>query len=252
MTGADPWSLGSQTVDNGYPADWDARRKKAYRRDDYTCQNCGAEGGPHGDVELHAHHIIPKSRGGSHSLNNLTTLCYECHNAVHDHHIPRQTGRQSTGTDIDTATSVNGEFEWVDEDTITADDLKHIDKGTWAVPEKDEDLAQKYNLTENMQVRGAKQAYVEGDLTDDEYERLVGFIMEHEKRHGYDDGPHWTGESKDEDETEVEPWVVVGGIIMFALLFMDDPQGATVLLISALLGALVLGFFYALIDAGNG
>ena len=72
-----------------------------YRRDDYTCQQCGAKGGPHGDVELHAHHIVPKSQGGSHSLNNLTTLCYSCHNAVHDHHIPRQTPRRVTPVNND-------------------------------------------------------------------------------------------------------------------------------------------------------
>ena len=91
----------SRSTSSEYPADWGTRRRMVYRRDGYTCQNCGAEGGPYGDVELHAHHIVPKSQGGSHSLNNLTTLCYSCHNAVHDHHIPRQTSRRVTPVSSD-------------------------------------------------------------------------------------------------------------------------------------------------------
>jgi hypothetical protein len=66
-----------------YPSDWDTRRKKVYRRDDYTCQNCGAQGGPKGDAELHAHHIVPKSKGGTHQLSNLKSMCSRCHNAIH-------------------------------------------------------------------------------------------------------------------------------------------------------------------------
>lgn len=67
-----------------YPPDWNTRRKKVYRRDGYTCQNCGAKGGPHGNTELHAHHIVPKSQGGTHKLENLQTLCARCHDAAHE------------------------------------------------------------------------------------------------------------------------------------------------------------------------
>lgn len=66
-----------------YPPDWDRRRQRVYARDDYQCQNCRRRGGPYGDVELHAHHIVPKSRGGVHRLENLVTLCEPCHDAVH-------------------------------------------------------------------------------------------------------------------------------------------------------------------------
>jgi len=34
-------------------------------------------------VELHAHHIVPLSDGGSDNQENLVTLCKECHKAVH-------------------------------------------------------------------------------------------------------------------------------------------------------------------------
>lgn len=67
-----------------YPDDWDSRRQRVYRRDDYQCVNCQRRGGPHGDVELHAHHIVPKSRGGVHELSNLITVCKACHIAVHN------------------------------------------------------------------------------------------------------------------------------------------------------------------------
>ena len=70
-------------MSTGYPSDWDSRRKNVYQRDDYTCQNCGAMGGPQGHAELHAHHIVPKSRGGTHATSNLISLCSECHNTVH-------------------------------------------------------------------------------------------------------------------------------------------------------------------------
>lgn len=68
---------------SGYPADWGRRRKKVYQRDNYTCQECGRRGGPKGDTELHAHHIVPKSKGGSHKFKNLTTLCKQCHAEAH-------------------------------------------------------------------------------------------------------------------------------------------------------------------------
>ncbi len=67
-----------------YPDDWDRRRQEVYRRDDYQCANCRRRGGPHGDIELHAHHIVPKSRGGVHELSNLITVCEACHTAVHN------------------------------------------------------------------------------------------------------------------------------------------------------------------------
>lgn len=81
-----------------YPPDWEDRRRRVYQRDEYQCQRCGARGGPYGDLELHCHHIVPISEGGSHALTNLTTLCWRCHDAVHDHHIPRMSDVDSRAT----------------------------------------------------------------------------------------------------------------------------------------------------------
>ncbi|ELY97467.1 HNH endonuclease [Natrialba asiatica] len=72
------------------PPDWEARRKMVYRHDNWTCQACGRQSGPHaGDegVRLHAHHIVPLSKGGSNRLSNLETLCEPCHQTQHDHDI---------------------------------------------------------------------------------------------------------------------------------------------------------------------
>ena len=79
----------------GLPPDWDKRRKRVYRRDDWTCTECGQQSGPHegnNGVRLHAHHIRPRSEGGSNRLSNLTTLCEDCHNAAHSHDITASPG----------------------------------------------------------------------------------------------------------------------------------------------------------------
>lgn len=73
-------------MSDSYPDDWDTRRRRVYRRDKYTCSNCGVRGG--GDLgddgsELHAHHIVPISKGGTHATSNLKTLCADCHDAIH-------------------------------------------------------------------------------------------------------------------------------------------------------------------------
>lgn len=65
------------------PRNWNTIRKQVYDRDGYTCVNCGAGGGPNGNSELHADHILPRSRDGPDTLQNLRTLCSECHQARH-------------------------------------------------------------------------------------------------------------------------------------------------------------------------
>lgn len=63
--------------------EWKWRRREAIIRDDYTCQECGAEGGPKGDTRLEVHHITPVSEGGSNGKENLVTLCDSCHTGRH-------------------------------------------------------------------------------------------------------------------------------------------------------------------------
>ena len=66
-----------------YPSNWDTLRKDIYQHDDYKCQDCGDRGGPYGSTELHAHHIVPLSVGGTNEKNNLITVCSSCHSNLH-------------------------------------------------------------------------------------------------------------------------------------------------------------------------
>jgi 5-methylcytosine-specific restriction endonuclease McrA len=50
-------------------------RKNIIRRDNFQCQYCGRK-----HVELTIDHIIPKSRGGSDSWDNLVAACKSCNN----------------------------------------------------------------------------------------------------------------------------------------------------------------------------
>jgi hypothetical protein len=70
-----------------YPENWDSLRRQIYERDNYSCQNCGRQGGKYGNSELHAHHITPLSQGGENSPENLITLCSNCHSDLHGQEI---------------------------------------------------------------------------------------------------------------------------------------------------------------------
>lgn len=41
------------------------------------CRGCGISNG------LHVHHIMYRSQGGEHRIENLITLCFTCHDVVH-------------------------------------------------------------------------------------------------------------------------------------------------------------------------
>jgi len=59
---------------------WINFAKEIYKRDDYTCQNCGKKGGL-----LNAHHILPWAGNPELAFNseNLITLCVPCHSKQH-------------------------------------------------------------------------------------------------------------------------------------------------------------------------
>lgn len=48
-------------------------RKEVFSRDGYTCQYCGKL-----TKELTLDHVVPKSRGGKHSWDNLVSACKSC------------------------------------------------------------------------------------------------------------------------------------------------------------------------------
>jgi len=48
-------------------------RREIFERDNHTCQYCGAIGG-----DLTVDHVLPRSRGGLHTWDNVVTACRAC------------------------------------------------------------------------------------------------------------------------------------------------------------------------------
>jgi DNA-binding CsgD family transcriptional regulator len=70
---------------------WNDNRAEALQRDDFECQECGAAVGyadsPHVE-SAQVHHITPRNDGGEDDLDNLVTLCSDCHQEEHGGHGP--------------------------------------------------------------------------------------------------------------------------------------------------------------------
>ena len=56
----------------------DKLRYQVLKRDNFKCCACGASPAKDPAVELHIDHIIPWSKGGETTLENLQTLCSRC------------------------------------------------------------------------------------------------------------------------------------------------------------------------------
>lgn len=52
-------------------------RRAVYRRDGWRCALCDNTQG------LQVHHVVHRSQGGSDLPQNLITLCWKCHAAIH-------------------------------------------------------------------------------------------------------------------------------------------------------------------------
>lgn len=63
--------------ERGYGAAWRQQRKAALRRDYHQCRPCAAKGVVTYGNEVD--HVIPKSQGGTDDLENLQTICKDCH-----------------------------------------------------------------------------------------------------------------------------------------------------------------------------
>jgi hypothetical protein len=48
-------------------------RREVFIRDNFTCQYCGRQSG-----DLTIDHIVPRSRGGAHTWENLVSACKTC------------------------------------------------------------------------------------------------------------------------------------------------------------------------------
>ena len=63
---------------DGYPPDWNARRRQILERDGFTCQAAGCCW-----RAVDIHHETPRSKGGNHRAENLVSLCRVHHALVH-------------------------------------------------------------------------------------------------------------------------------------------------------------------------
>lgn len=59
---------------------WNTLRKAILKRDNYTCQQCGIS-----NVSLEVHHIT-YARFGNEWTSDLTSVCRDCHQSIHDHY----------------------------------------------------------------------------------------------------------------------------------------------------------------------
>lgn len=56
----------------------DKLRYQVLKRDNFKCCACGASPAKDSSVELHIDHIVPWSKGGETTMENLQTLCSKC------------------------------------------------------------------------------------------------------------------------------------------------------------------------------
>lgn len=67
-------------VNKKYGRAW-KRIRDRYVQAHPLCEQCLKQGRTTPTEEIH--HIIPLSRGGTHSTDNLMSLCQSCHNKIH-------------------------------------------------------------------------------------------------------------------------------------------------------------------------
>lgn len=60
-------------------------RYAVFKRDGFRCVECGKSPSSNRNIELEVDHIIPVSRKGTNSMNNLQTLCRECNQGKKDY-----------------------------------------------------------------------------------------------------------------------------------------------------------------------
>ena len=66
-------------------------RRAILARDNHTCQYCGATS------DLTIDHVIPKTRGGPHTWDNVVAACWPC-NKRKGHALPREAGMKLART----------------------------------------------------------------------------------------------------------------------------------------------------------
>lgn len=81
----------SRTTATGMGADYRRLRPLVLDRDGFTCRYCG---GPATTVD----HVIPRSKGGQNTLENLVAACKRCNLSKGDRQAPSQRPRRAPQT----------------------------------------------------------------------------------------------------------------------------------------------------------
>jgi len=88
------WKDKGSRHDRGYGSAWVKLRTAVMQRDGYLCQPCLMMGKPTPAQEVH--HITAKADGGGDELENLVSICRECHTnatvAARGHRRKKQVG----------------------------------------------------------------------------------------------------------------------------------------------------------------
>jgi len=97
------WWTWFTTITNS-SSSWQRTRERVLWRDNYECRWCGkADGESDRFAYLEAHHITPRSEGGTDGDDNLITLCQACHDKpeahpnLHHRAMARVHGERSQG-----------------------------------------------------------------------------------------------------------------------------------------------------------
>ncbi|MFP9193172.1 HNH endonuclease [Natrialbaceae archaeon A-CW1-1] len=123
---------------NQYADNWNEISEYVKKRDNYTCQLCGVRGRRYGPAEIHAHHIHHKSEGGGDDPSNLVTLCWNCHNSVHDHYIQPMTEKARThDTPVSARSPQSSTPSWKVSDGPVDDNLQRIAEEIYNSSEQD-------------------------------------------------------------------------------------------------------------------
>ena len=80
-------------------------KKNVLLRDNHTCQYCGKKA-----KELTVDHIIPKSKGGGNSWENLVTACAEC-NCKKANRTPQEAGMKLVKNPLKPPNNMRFEFD---------------------------------------------------------------------------------------------------------------------------------------------
>jgi 5-methylcytosine-specific restriction endonuclease McrA len=126
------WRIAMSDSERLSGAEWQWKRREVIIRDDYECQECSALGGKRGDTQLHVHHTKQVQDGGGDDLDNLITLCVECHVSKHSTN-DTDTGQRCpspTAKVYDERDTDSGRFEPTYSETEVIEALRAADDGT--------------------------------------------------------------------------------------------------------------------------